>query len=107
MRKNQEGNAIFCKKTFPSLLKGLFSFPENLSPSPGTANPSFSSIDPDLIPLYLISVFLHLQEEKSSRGIFLEVPNFALADRTNNALSLWAKALDLPLTTLLLPDGIS
>ena len=107
MRKIQEGNANFCKKTLLSLLKGLFPFSGEKAESPSMPPRYISSVDADLIPLYLLSFFLHLQEEKSSRGIFLELPGFALADRTYNALKLWAKALDIPLEVLLLPDGVS
>ncbi|MBO4304309.1 MAG: transcription-repair coupling factor [Lentisphaeria bacterium] len=68
---------------------------------------AFAPVDGDLIALFVLGILFRLKKEKSSRGIFLEVPSFALADRTKNALEIWAKALDCPLDCAILPDGIS
>ncbi|MBR2364532.1 MAG: transcription-repair coupling factor [Lentisphaeria bacterium] len=105
MRKKQEDNTIFCKKTLLSLLNDLI--PSRAAEETEDHPLCFSPVDTDLLPLFALGLLFHLKKVKGSRGLFLEVPSFAVADRTKNALTLWAKALNEPIDCVLLPDGIS
>lgn len=105
MGKIQEDKQKKIKKTLLSLMDSLVSsvsFTER-----GSAPCSFAPVDADLIPLFVLSTFYRMRKENIPGGLFLEVPGFALAERTEKALLLWGKLLQKTPVCAVLPDGIS
>ena len=107
MEKKQECIRKKCKKTLLSLFDRMFEYPDQESREAGTYPVSIAPVDADLLPVYLLGVYFFLRREKSSRGIFLEVPHYAMAEKCLNALQNWCSNLDLDIKSMLLPDGIS
>ena len=107
MEKKQECIRKKCKKTLLSLFDRMFEYPDQESREAGAYPVCIAPVDADLLPVYLLGVYFFLRREKSSRGIFLEVPHYAMAEKCLNALQNWCSNLDLDIKSMLLPDGIS
>ena len=107
MRKKQEEIREKCQKILLSLFERMFLSLDQEGEEGGMLPVRIAPVDADLLPVYLLGVYFFLRRENINRGVFLEVPHFAMAEKTLNALQNWCSNLDLDIKSMLLPDGIS